>query len=95
MDTYFDPSTEEKEEHCFHTFLNQFGLVKTINFLKKDWHILDLQKSFVHTFTLVHVHLGYQQSGSVLSAYKKHQLLGTPKTFINGCDTKQIIRWVC
>ena len=39
MDTYFYPSTEWKSEGgggiCFLT-LNQLGLVKTINFLKKD-----------------------------------------------------------
>ena len=37
--------------------------------------------------TLVQIHLGYQQSGSVLSTYKKHDPLGTPETNY-GCDTK-------
>ena len=47
-----------------------------------DSHILDLQKSVDHSLTLVHVHLGYQKSKSILCAYKKTSLIRDSKDIL-------------
>ena len=95
MDTYFDPSTEEKEGHCFHTFLNQFGLVKTINFFEKGLTHIGLAEKFCSYIDSCTCTSRVSTIWKCIKCIqKKNQPLGIPKTFNNDCDTKQFIRWV-